>query len=78
MKFIEVKELPKRKVRTDLRQKLDEFMAMNIKIAKVEMENRYSSIRVAQGTIHTSAKHGGYPITVRTIDGEIYLIRKDI
>ena len=79
MKFVEVKELPVRRGKKNLRVFIDEFMVANIKIAKIEIgENEYSSISVARSCIYTAVTRSGAPITVTQRGDEIYFIRRDM
>ncbi len=78
MKFIEMKEGVPAKYH-NLQQQWKEFMALNIKTAKVELEEgEYKSIYVAQRTMTQSIERGGFPIKVHTYNGELYLTRKDM
>lgn len=83
MKFIEVTELPKtnpnkKNRRGVTRDKLDEFMAMNIKIAKVVLGGDYINSISCYNTMSKTARYGCYPISVKMRNGEVYLIRRDI
>ena len=79
MKFVEVKEVPRKISHNTLRIKWDEFMAMNVKVAMVNLDkNEYKSIDTARETMAMSVKRYGYPITVTKRGDEIYLIRKDM
>lgn len=79
MKFVEVKELPGRRKYNPLDVYFKDFMAMNIKIAKVDFEgNGYKSMKTAQSTLYNSAKKRGYPITIVVRNNEIYFIRRDM
>lgn len=79
MKFTEVKELPRARRKTNIRVRLDEFMSMGIKFAKLEYDaGEYKLPKYACGAFNISAKTGGYPIDVKMINGEVYLIRKDM
>lgn len=79
MKFVEVKEVPDKKKYHPLKSRWDEFMAMNVKVAKVDLDEReYKSVEIARATMALSIKRLGYPITVTRRNGEIYLIRRDM
>jgi hypothetical protein len=79
MKFVEVKEVPNKRNYNPLRSKWEEFMAMNIKVAKIDFEGRnYSSVEGARATMAISVKRAGLPITVTRRGDEIYLIRRDM
>lgn len=84
MKFVEVKELPKT-VYSELAKyhRLEEdfeyFMSMNTKYAKVEFsKGEYKTWHSAYYSMRRTIKHLGLPITVKAINYEIYLIRRDI
>lgn len=79
MKFVEVKEIPGKRENHRLKDKWEEFMASNIKIAKVDLkEDEYASAHVASSVMRISIKHYGYPITVIRRGDEIYLVRRDM
>lgn len=79
MKFVEVKEVPDQKKYHELKSKWEEFMAMNVKVAKVDLdEEEYKSPEVAARTMMLSIKRFGFPITVTRRRNEIYLIRRDM
>lgn len=80
MKFTEVKEMPKGRTSPKaLDVYFEEFMRMDVKIAKVDFtEHKYVSPEVAARTLYTSAKRRGYPIDVHKRDGEVYFVRKDM
>lgn len=80
MKFVEVKEVPETYRRTckgELRDRLQEFMNMNLKVVKIE-DHRYKSTSAAYKALHCAVKRWVFPIDVTTRKGEIYLIRRDI
>lgn len=79
MKFVEVDKVPGLQKYHALKSKWEEFMAMNVKVAKVDLdENEYKSHDVAARTMTLSIKRYGYPITVTRRRNEIYLIRRDM
>ena len=79
MKFVEVKEVPDQKKYHPLKSKWEEFMAMNVKVVKVDLdEHEYKSIEVAARTMMLSIRRFGYPITVTKRGNELYLIRRDM
>jgi hypothetical protein len=78
MKFVEVKELPKRSYdHNQVKYYLNEFMAMKIKTALVE-QHHYKSTRVAATCLSQAAQRHVMPIDVRVVDGQVYLIRRDM
>lgn len=79
MKFVQVEMIPGRNEKHKLKHAWEEFMSMNVKIAKAELDiGEYSSPTVARSVWTISIKKYGYPIDVRMRKGEIYLIRRDI
>lgn len=90
MKFIEVKELPKRIFckpkypyermgKKNLKDYLKEFINMDVKYAKVEFnENDYKTHISAHAALFNAALRHCLPVEVRIINKEVYLIRKDI
>ena len=78
MKFVKVKELPKRR-KNSILIFLDEFMTSNIKFAKVEFsEKDYKTPSSCQSAFSKAIKAGGFPIIVKSINKEVYLIRTDM
>jgi hypothetical protein len=80
MKFVEVKEVPEKKKRTNrgvLRDYLQEFMKMNLKAVKVE-DHGYKSANAAYKSLNAATKRWVFPIDVVIRNGEVYLIRRDI
>ncbi len=82
MKFVKFEgELPdvKRRNNKSLIRYFDDFMVANIKVAKVTLdEGDYKNVVVARNTLSRAAKRHGYPITVRRVKDEIFMIRRDI
>lgn len=81
MRFTEVKGLPKGArmySATKNQHRLEDFMAQNIKIAKVDFESEYKSATSCCSSLYASVKRFGYPIAVHCVAGEVYLRRKDI
>lgn len=79
MKFVKVDEVPKRTRKKKLQRFLDEFMDANIIAAKVDYdENDYSSLQSARSNIGKAIKLSGHPINIATVNGVLYLIRRDM
>lgn len=80
MKFTKVDAVPNRKKRyNQLKYSWEEFMAMNTKVAKIDLDTgEYSNIYVARTSMKSSIKRLGYPIDITIRRGEIYLIRRDM
>lgn len=80
MKITKVDTLPpKRSHKKNLQGALDEFMSSNAKIVKIEYaEGEYATPISCYGSLHKAIKHSGYGIRVKMINGEIYLIKKNI
>lgn len=61
-----------------LQKTLDEFLAMDCLIVKVELnDGEYASIRSAQSSYHGAVRRLGLPIKVRVLAGDLYLIKVD-
>lgn len=54
---------------------LEEFLKMNTPAVKLDIGNEWNSPRSAYNSLWKSAKRFGYPVQVRTLQGEVYLIR---
>ena len=79
MKFVEVKELPRRTVKKHVIGYITEFMNMNVKIVKVEFNDReYKTVGSAQSSFYKCITNLGFPVKAKIIDHELYLIRKDM
>lgn len=84
MDFIEVKEVPESLRKKPgkkglLKAKLDKFMAMNIKNAKVVWsEHDYSNSMSCYNAFACAVRRHVLPIDVRVRNGEIYLMRRDL
>lgn len=80
MRFIEVKGfVPRQKKWGRLRVELETFMSMNIKTAKVDYaECEYKKSITCYKCLWNAARRYAMPIRVAMIDGEIYLIRRDM
>lgn len=83
MKFVEVAELPKtnpnkKNRRGVTRDRLDHFMTLNVKMAKVIPNGEYTNNISCYNTLLQSSRAGSYPISVKMRNGEVYLIRRDI
>lgn len=70
--------LPKRE-NFKLKVIFNEFIAMNVKVAKVNLDpDDYKSITVARSVLGNAAKRHDVPVKVRLRNGEIYFVRKDM
>lgn len=83
MNITPISELPERKKEkfsnNPVMDYFEEFMKMNTKYAKVTIGTlEYSSDDIAYHALHNMAKYYKLPITVKSINGRIYFIRKDI
>ena len=84
MKFVEVEELPdtlkkKQGKKGVLKSKLDKFMGMGIKTAKVVWdEHDYSNPMSCYNAFILACRRHVFPIDVRMRNGEIYLVRRDL
>lgn len=80
MRFTAIEKLPNKGRKLSARQmELLEFMNMGAKCVKITLApGEYSNLNSAQSTLIVSAKKAGFPIKVRNIDGELYLVRTDM
>lgn len=83
MKFVKVESLPESNMRYTPMYKVEarirEFMNMNIKIARVEYkEDEYKNVKTAYQGFKKACKRYAAPVDVRTINKELYLIRRDM
>lgn len=81
IKFVAIEGLPRRKNKTNgyVDGMLQEFMSMNVKFAKVEFDAKdYKNPASCQSVYYKAIKAGAYPITVKCINKEVYLIRRDL
>ena len=79
MKFVQVEMVPGKGENHKLNAAWKEFMSMNVKIAKAELDvGEYASPTVARGVWAISIKRFGYPIDLKLRNGEIYLVRRDM
>lgn len=82
MKLVSVEKLPEEGKRNAYKKPiewLDEFMKMNTRYAKLEYrKDEYTGAFAAQSALSRTAYRCGYPIKVRQINGELYLIRTDM
>lgn len=81
MKFVEVKELPKKRggERNRIQNFLKEFMNQNVKFVKIEFKDgEYSTWKTADASMRVAVKRSCLPIKVECINEEIYLVRKDM
>ena len=80
MKFVEIKEIPgdrRYTARSELRDRLEEFVKMNIPIAKVE-NHGYATNRRAYNAFYKSNRRYAFPVDVIFRNEEVYLRRRDI
>lgn len=75
---VEEKDVPKKVYRNKLKAELQGFMAMNIKVAKVDTGDHYASTEVAARTIRLAANRHGFPIDVVQRKDEVFFIRRDM
>lgn len=79
MKLVAVDMVPGKYENHKLKKTWREFMGMNVKIAKAELDiGEYASPSVARSVWGISIKRFGYPIKLKLRNGEIYLIRTDM
>lgn len=78
MKLVVVKELPPaRKQKKSLKAIFDEFLSMNVQVARVDLsEHDYKDSKVANTVFKTAVKRWCVPITVVKRGDEIYFINR--
>ncbi len=61
---------------TKLQRVLDQFMRMDEDVVRVDLEQgEYRDLHSAQCSYHAAARRMRLPIKVRTLDGDLYLIK---
>ena len=71
--------LPSKREYNPLGKYLEEFMRMNVKVARVDLSEReYASPRGCQTTLHTAIKRRAMPIKAVMRNKEVYLVRTDM
>ena len=83
MYFVEVEELPKKASRTgakgELKSKLEQFMGMRVKIAKLVLDDcDYVCPTSAYCSFTDACEYWALPIDVKMRNGEVYLVRTDM
>lgn len=79
MKFVPMESLPGRKQKKPLAVLFKEFIAMNVKIVKVDLnEHDYKSPKIARSVLGLAAKRHCVPVKVCMRDDEIYFVRTDM
>lgn len=54
---------------------LEEFLSMHTKAVKLDVGDEWKDPKSAYGSLSKAAKRFGYPVQVRLVRGEVYLIR---
>lgn len=81
MRFVPVDKVPGRMNSPDhpVLAYLDEFMAMNEKVVRVELDNgEYLDYKSCYSSFCKAVRNGGYPVKVTMSQGIVYLQRKDM
>jgi hypothetical protein len=82
MRFTPVEDIPEQAQKCsnqNIGDKLREFVNMNVKKAKMNIDDMaYSHPYSAYTAIRSSISYFGLPINVRFINGDIYLVRTDM
>ena len=81
MKFTPVDKLPERKrgCYNKCSDILTEFMNLDRKYAKLEFSAcEYTCVAAAKASLSQHIHNNGLPIIVKIVNGELYLIRKDL
>lgn len=65
--------------RTPVKKYLQEFMDMNVKTVRLDFsEDEYLSPTSCHNSFRSSAHYNKFPIDVKMINGEVYLVRWDL
>jgi hypothetical protein len=83
MQFVQVEELPERTMKNGrkgaTKHRLELFMEMKVKIAKVVLDDDdYVCPVSAYCSLAEACENLAFPIDVKMRNGEIYLIRRDM
>lgn len=79
MKFTVMEELPRKREYNPLGKYLEEFMRMNVKVVRVDIDaHEYSHPKVCQTTLYFAIKRRALPIKVSMRSDKVYLIRTDM
>ena len=83
MKFVAVNELPTHDDKPaeyhNYTKEFERFMKKNCKFAKVEFEDgEYKNLLSSYPSIKYAIQRRALPIDIRCINGDIYLVRRDI
>ena len=81
MNFVPVDYLPERRYTTykKVSAYIQEFMKMNVKTVRVDYSSdEYTSAQCASTPFRYAINTDDYPIMVRIINGDLYLIRTDM
>ena len=79
MKFVPVEKLPDKVAKKSLKHAFAEFMAMNVKFAKVDITQfDYKSPAVARNVLGVAAKRHCVDIKVHIRNNEVYFERTDM
>lgn len=79
MKFTEMKNGLPRRENHKLNLLLTEFVRMNVKVVRIDLEeNEYASVTVARSVIGSACKRWCVPVKTKVRDGILYLVRTDM
>lgn len=81
MKFVEVGTLPDnaKTRRGVMEERLEKFVRMNVKYVKIDYRiDEYTSPTSCRLSFANAAKKYNFPVDVKMINGEVYLIRRDM
>ena len=81
MNFVEVKEIPytTRARKGFMEERLEQFMHMHVKYVKVTYSAiEYSCPTSCRMSFANAAKRYNFPVDTKMINGEVYLIRRDM
>lgn len=78
MNFIKVESIPSKAINYGLEAKFNEFLSMNIKIAKVAYGGHYKNSSTAANVLGNGVRRWGVPIKVMRRGNDVYFVRTDM
>lgn len=81
MEFVEVKDIPKtgRANRGIVEERLEAFVKMGVKYAKIVYSiDDYTCPTSCRSAFASACRRYGFPVDAKLINGEVYLIRRDM
>ena len=80
MKIVPIDRLPDRFLSSykNMHAFCQKFIEMNVKYAKIEVDDTYSSTYAAFGSLRGVVTRADYPFYVTMVNGELYFVRTDM